>query len=121
MADRFDTHGLHNATPTAPMAGRLAWPGQALGRVGRACEMASPHARPIGPAESPTVDVSTSHDRAGHQSSTLWRRVAAHVLDAVALAVTAGIDIPHDEEITQAGEPDRIADPARARARFAAP
>ena len=58
--------------------------------------------------------------RHGAALATRWG-VAALVLYAVALAVTVGIHIPLNEEITQAGDPDRIADLARVRDRFEGP
>lgn len=47
--------------------------------------------------------------------------VVALVLYGLVVAVTAGLHIPLNEEITQAGNPDRIADLADVRDRFEAP
>ena len=47
--------------------------------------------------------------------------IAALVLYVVALAITAGLHIPLNEEIDRAGDPDRIADLAHVRSQFEAP
>jgi uncharacterized membrane protein len=54
-----------------------------------------------------------------------WRAVlpwiaAAFVLYAVTLAITFRINIPLNDELAAAGEPDRLADPAAVRERFEA-
>jgi uncharacterized membrane protein len=56
----------------------------------------------------------------GPRAAMHWT-VAALVLYAIVLAVTAGIHIPLNEEIDQAGDPDRIADLAHVRDRFEDP
>jgi uncharacterized membrane protein len=58
--------------------------------------------------------------RHGPTDASRWT-VAALVLYAVVLAITGGIHIPLNEEITGAGDPDRIADLARVRDRFEGP
>ena len=58
--------------------------------------------------------------RHGPTAATRWT-VAALVLYAVVLAITGGIHIPLNEEITRAGDPDRIADLANVRDRFEGP
>jgi uncharacterized membrane protein len=58
--------------------------------------------------------------RHGPAVATRWT-VAALVLYAIVLAVTAGIHIPLNDEIDQAGDPDRIADLAHVRNQFEGP
>ena len=47
--------------------------------------------------------------------------VAALVLYGIVVAVTAGLHIPLNDEIDQAGDPDRIADLAHVRNQFEGP
>jgi uncharacterized membrane protein len=47
--------------------------------------------------------------------------VAALVLYGIVLAVTVGINIPLNNELDRAGDPDRIADLAHVRVQFEAP
>jgi uncharacterized membrane protein len=58
--------------------------------------------------------------RQGPGVAVRWT-VAALVLYALVLIVTAGIHIPLNDEIDQAGDPDRIADLAHVRNRFEGP
>jgi uncharacterized membrane protein len=58
--------------------------------------------------------------RHGPALATRWT-VAALGLYAIVLAVTAGLHIPLNEEIDQAGDPDRIADLAHVRNQFEGP
>lgn len=58
--------------------------------------------------------------RHGSALAMRWT-VAALVLYAVVLALTAGVNIPLNEQIDQAGDPDRIADLAHVRDRFEGP
>ncbi len=43
------------------------------------------------------------------------------MLHAVVLAVTAGLHLPLNDELVQAGDPDRVADLAQVRTRFEGP
>jgi uncharacterized membrane protein len=58
--------------------------------------------------------------RHGSRAALRWT-VAALVLYGVVVAVTAGLHIPLNAELSQAGDPDRIADLAHVRDRFESP
>ena len=58
--------------------------------------------------------------RHGPAVATRWI-VAALVLYAIVLAVTAGINVPLNDELARAGHPDRIGDLALVRRRFEGP
>jgi uncharacterized membrane protein len=58
--------------------------------------------------------------RHGPVTATSWI-IAALVLYALVLALTFGINIPLNDELDRAGDPDRIADLARVRSRFEGP
>jgi uncharacterized membrane protein len=58
--------------------------------------------------------------RHGPAVAVRWT-VAALVLYALVLAVTFGINVPLNDEIDRAGDPDRIADLAHVRSRFEGP
>lgn len=58
--------------------------------------------------------------RHGPAVATRWV-VAALVLYGIVLAVTAGINIPLNDQLDRAGDPDRISDLAQVRDRFEGP
>jgi uncharacterized membrane protein len=67
-----------------------------------------------------TVLAAVQQRRHGPGVALRWT-VAALVLYGIVFAVTLGINIPLNNEIDQAGDPDRIADLAHVRNRFEGP
>jgi len=67
-----------------------------------------------------TAGAAVQQRRHGPVAAARWV-VAALVLYALVLAVTFGINVPLNDQLDRAGDPDRIADLAHVRTRFEGP